>query len=330
MSTTTQGGSSVALLAPHPAIVAPEARANETPIVAEQNGLPRRRSRPADYLELTKPRVSILVLFTVAAGAWLATAGAIDVPALLHALIGTALVAGGASALNQLLERKSDGLMRRTENRPLPAGRLQPWQVLLFGAALGIAGVAYLALMLRQPLAAIVAALTFLSYVFLYTPLKRKTSLNTLVGAIPGALPPVIGWTAVRGSIGPEAGALFLILFVWQVPHFLAIAWIYRDDYARARLRMLPVIDREGGMTGRQMVAYCLVLIAASLAPIYVLKAGPVYLVGALVLGTLFLLSAIGFMRASSIGNARRVLRASLLYLPALLALLLIEVTQNH
>jgi protoheme IX farnesyltransferase len=220
--------------------------------------------------------------------------------------------------------------MRRTENRPLPAGRLQPWQVLLFGAALGIAGVAYLALMLRQPLAAIVAALTFLSYVFLYTPLKRKTSLNTLVGAIPGALPPVIGWTAVRGSIGPEAGALFLILFVWQVPHFLAIAWIYRDDYARARLRMLPVIDREGGMTGRQMVAYCLVLIAASLAPIYVLKAGPVYLVGALVLGTLFLLSAIGFMRASSIGNARRVLRASLLYLPALLALLLIEVTQNH
>jgi protoheme IX farnesyltransferase len=286
------------------------------------------RGRLVDYLELTKPRVSMLVLFTVAAGAWLAAVGEGDVLTLVHTLIGTALVAGGASALNQLLERHSDALMRRTENRPLPSGRLQPLEVLVFGVALGITGLAYLAVMGRQPLAVFVAGVTFLSYVFLYTPLKRKTSLNTLVGAIPGALPPVIGWTAVRGSVGAEAGALFLILFVWQVPHFLAIAWIYRDDYARAGLRMLPVVDREGGMTGRQMVTYCLILIAASLAPVFVLQGGAFYVIGALLLGTLFLLPALVFMRVSSITNARRVLRASLLYLSAWLVLLLLQGTR--
>jgi protoheme IX farnesyltransferase len=283
------------------------------------------RSRVADYLELTKPRVAILVLFTVAAGAWLANRSQPDLGCLVHTLIGTALVAAGASALNQLLERQSDALMRRTENRPLPAGRMQPLEVFLFGLALAVGGLGYLAVLVRQPLAVLVAGITFASYVFLYTPLKRKTSLNTLVGAVPGALPPVIGWTAVGGPLCPEVMALFLILFVWQVPHFLAIAWIYRDDYARAGLRMLPVVDGQGGMTGRQMVSYCLVLIPVSLTPVLAHQAGPIYVLGALCLGLFFLHGALAFLRTSSLAQARQVLRASLIYLPALLALLLLE-----
>ncbi len=287
--------------------------------------LPLTRSRLADYLELTKPRVAVLVLFTVAAGAWLAARGAPDFAVVLHTLVGTALVAAGASALNQLLERHSDALMRRTENRPLPSGRLQPVEALVFGLLLGVGGLVYLAVLVHQPLTVVVAGITFISYVLLYTPLKRITSLNTLVGAVPGALPPVIGWTAVAGSVGPEAAGLFLILFIWQVPHFLAIAWIYREDYARAGLRMLPVVDGGAGMTGRQMVNYCLVLIPASLAPVLALGAGPVYLAGAVLLGVFFLASALGFQRACTTARARRVLRASLIYLPALFALLLLE-----
>jgi protoheme IX farnesyltransferase len=283
------------------------------------------RTRVADYVELTKPRVLVLVLFTVATGTWLAAGGMSDWTVLLHTLLGTTLVAAGASALNQLLERESDALMRRTENRPLPAGRLQPAEVLLFGCGCGIAGLAYLAVTLRHPLAAVVAGITFVSYVFLYTPLKRRTSLNTLIGAVPGALPPVIGWTAVSGSMDPAVVTLFVIVFLWQVPHFLAIAWIYRDDYARAGLRMLPVVDRDGGMSGRQMMSYCLALIPASLAPALLGVAGPIYLLGAVLLGLGFLSCTISFTRGPSVGRATRVLRASLIYLPALLALLLLD-----
>jgi protoheme IX farnesyltransferase len=283
------------------------------------------RSRVADYVELTKPRVAVLVLFTVAAGAWLAGRGPVDALVLVNTLIGTALIAGGASALNQLLERHSDALMRRTENRPLPSGRLQPLEVLLFGALLGAGGLTYLGLTVRQPLSVAVAGFTFLSYVFLYTPLKRRTTLNTLVGAVPGALPPVIGWTAVRGSLGPEVAILFLIVFLWQVPHFLAIAWIYREDYGRAGLCMLPGVDREGCMTGRQMVLYCLALMVASLAPVALRLAGPVYLIAAALLGIGFLATCLGFARMPSDARARLVLRASLFYLPALLALLLLS-----
>jgi protoheme IX farnesyltransferase len=287
------------------------------------------RTRAADYLELTKPRVAVLVLLTVAAGFLLGTTGAPDWALLGHAVLGTAIVAAGASALNQLLERDTDALMRRTENRPLPAGRLQPLEVLLFGLGLGIGGVLYLAIALPQPLAALVAALTFLLYVFVYTPLKRRTSLNTLVGAVPGALPPVIGWTASRGSFDLSAGALFLILFLWQVPHFLAIAWIYRVDYGQAGLCMLPVVDRDGAMSGRQMVTYCLALISASLLPLLVGGAGLLYLVGALVLGAGFLASTVGFLRRRSLTRARAVLRASLIYLPALLGLLLLDAVRS-
>jgi protoheme IX farnesyltransferase len=188
-----------------------------------------------------------------------------------------------------------------------------------------VGGVGYLAVTLRYPLAAGVAALTFATYVFVYTPLKRRTSLNTLIGAISGALPPVIGWTAVRGSVGAEAGALFAVLFLWQVPHFLAIAWIYRADYGRAGLCMLPSVYWERSTTGRQMIGYCLALIVASLLPVVVGGAGPVYLAGALLLGIGFLACAVSCCLRRSLARARAVLRASLLYLPALLTLWLLD-----
>jgi protoheme IX farnesyltransferase len=285
------------------------------------------RSRVADYVILIKPRLTMMVLFTVGAGALLAAAGSPDWMTVCHAIIGTALLAAGGSALNQFLERDSDALMERTENRPLPAGRLLPVEVLFFGTALGLGGVFYLALVVRQPFAAVVAGITILSYVFLYTPLKRRTTLNTLIGAVPGALPPVIGWLAIRGSFDLEIGSVFMVLFLWQIPHFLAIAWIYRDDYSRAGLCMLPVVDRDGSMSGRQMVGYCLALLPASLMPLLLGRAGPLYLAGALVLGAGFLGFALAFWRLRSLARARGVLRASLVYLPVLLALLVIDGT---
>jgi protoheme IX farnesyltransferase len=296
-----------------------------TPVTAYPQAVPLLPARAADYLELTKPRVAVLVLFTVAAGSFLAARGAIDLVLLWHTLFGTALVAGGASALNQLLERHSDALMRRTRNRPLPAGRLQPVEVLVFGFVLGAGGVAYLAVALPQPWAALVAGLTFACYVAVYTPLKQRTSLNTLVGAVPGALPPVIGWAAVRAPFDHEVLALFLIVFLWQVPHFLAIAWIYREDYAGAGLRMLPVLDRTGGLTGCTMVTYCLTLLPVSVLPAVLGSAGRGYLLGAVALGLGFLGCTLGFLHTASPRQARWVLRASLLYLPALLALLLLD-----
>jgi protoheme IX farnesyltransferase len=283
------------------------------------------RPRAVDYLELTKPRVAVLVLFTVAAGVLLAAGRDLRADVLFHTLLGTALVAAGASALNHWLERHSDARMRRTENRPLPSGRLQPAEVFVFGTLLGLGGVAYLALALPHVSAAVVAALTFFLYVAVYTPLKPVSPLNTLVGAIPGALPPVIGWCAARGEVTGGAVALFLILFVWQVPHFLAIAWIYREEYARAGLCMLPVIDRDGVLTARHMVVYCLTLIPVSLLPVLLGSAGPVYCAGAVLLGVGFLTCGLGFRRAKTLPQARRVLRASLLYLPGLLALLLLD-----
>lgn len=283
------------------------------------------RSRLADYVALTKPRISVLVLFTVGAGAFLAAGAALDPLVLFHAVFGTALVASGASALNQFIERNSDGRMRRTESRPLPAGRLQPIEVVLFGSFLAFVGLLYLIVTLRQVAAPLVAAVTFIAYVFIYTPLKRKTSLNTLIGAVPGALPPVIGWAAVTGTLDEPAWILFSIVFLWQVPHFLAIAWIYREDYSRAGLQMLPCLDPEGCLTSRQMILYTVTLIAVSLLPAWINIAGPIYLVGALALGLYFLARTADFARSCSMTNARRVLRASLVYLPCLLALLLLD-----
>jgi protoheme IX farnesyltransferase len=215
--------------------------------------------------------------------------------------------------------------MRRTEGRPLPAGRLQPVEVLVFGTMLGVIGIAYLALTLQQPCTPLVAAFTFLAYVGIYTPLKSRTTWNTIIGAVPGALPPVIGWTAVTGQIDPEAWVLFGIVFLWQVPHFLAIAWIYREDYGRAGMQMLPVVDPDGRRTSRQMILTTLILIPVSFLPVLGGSAGPLYLLGALALGLAFLARACDFTRSISSEDARRVLRASLMYLPGLFALLLLD-----
>jgi protoheme IX farnesyltransferase len=300
-------------------------KTSTTVAYASGSSLPLVRSRWLDFLELTKPRIGVMVLFTVAAGALLAARMPFDVMQLVHALIGTALVAAGASALNQWLERGSDALMRRTENRPLPAGRLSSAEVLVFGSALSAGGLAYMAVLMAQPLAAAVTAVTLLSYVFVYTPLKRKTTLNTLVGAVPGALPPVIGWTALTGTLDSLAVVLFLIVFLWQVPHFLAIAWMYREDYARAGLKMLPAIDTDGAATARQMLLYSLALIPVSLLPVWLHDAGAMYGFGALGLGVFFLRAAWGFALVPSQAKARKVLHASLVYLPSVLALLLVE-----
>jgi protoheme IX farnesyltransferase len=283
--------------------------------------------RWADFAELTKPRIAVMVLFTVAAGAWLSSPGNVDWARLLHTLFGTALVACGASALNQLLERHSDGLMLRTENRPLPSGRLQPLEVLWFGLSLSLGGLLYLALTLRDPLPVLVVWVTLTSYVLIYTPLKRYSVWNTVVGAVPGALPPVIGWTAMGGTLGAEVLLLFGVLFLWQLPHFYAIAWIYRDDYSRAGLRMFPVVDARGGRTAWQMVFFSALLLIASLAPGLARQAGPVYLLGAASLGLFFWLATLGFLRHRSVAEARRVMRASLVYLPLLLVLLVVDRT---
>jgi protoheme IX farnesyltransferase len=287
--------------------------------------LPFVRSRLADYVELTRPRIAIMVLFTEAAGFCLASAGAPDLARLVHTVFGTALVVAGAAAWNQVLERKSDALMERTRNRPVPAGRLQPAEALLFGVVLPLAGLAYLALTGARPLAILGAAFAFASYVFFYTPLKRMTTLNTLVGAIPGAMPPVIGWMAATNSFDPGAIVLFAVMYLWQVPHFLAIAWMYREDYAGAGLCMLSVLDPSGDLTARRMIGYCLALLLVSLIPSALGWAGTVYFVGAAILGTRFLTSAFRFRQTRSVHEARRVLRASLLYLPGLLTVLLAE-----
>lgn len=289
------------------------------------DALPLVRSRWLDFAELTKPRIGVMVLFTVAIGALLANQQPLNGMQLLHALIGSALVACGASALNQWLERYSDAQMRRTENRPLPAGRLAPMEVLSFGIVLSVIGLGYMAALLTFVLPTVMTGVTLISYVFVYTPLKRRTTLNTLIGAVPGALPPVIGWTAMTGTLDTAAVVLFLIVFFWQVPHFLAIAWIYREDYARAGLQMLPAVDPDGAVTARQMMLYCLALLPISLLPVFVGSASASYGFGAMGLGIYFLRSVWGFVLAPSQEQARKVLHASLLYLPCVLGLLLLD-----
>ena len=284
--------------------------------------LERERSRvAADLVALTKPRVVVMVLVTTVVGYYVGLAGAPDYGRLLALMLGTVLAAGGTLALNQYWERDVDARMERTRSRPLPEGRLAPLEALLFGAGLTAAGLAVLALGAGW-VAMLVTAATFVLYVFAYTPLKLRTSLCTLVGAVPGALPPVTGWAAARDDLGLGAWVLFAILFLWQLPHTLAIARLYQADYARAGVRLLPVIDAEGGATERQILSGCLGLLAVSLLPTLIGLAGGVYFVGALLLGGAFVVLGAQQALAPSPLRARRVLLASLLYLPALLALL--------
>jgi protoheme IX farnesyltransferase len=307
-------------------------------------------ARIADYVELAKPRIAVLVLVSVGVGYSLGSAGDWRVIPLLHALFGIALIAAASSALNQLFERSTDARMQRTANRPLPAGRLLPGEVFLFAAALTTFGAAYLAVMVN-PMTALLTVSTLLLYAFVYTPLKRVTSLCTLAGAIPGALPPVLGWVAAGGTLDIGAFSLFAILFLWQFPHFLAIGWLYRDEYSQAGLRMLPAIrsagtrrvtesaatspsdggDKASGpnsncfthlrprVTGLLSVAYALALLPVSLLPSQIALAGNSYFMLALVLGLGYLFCAVRFLIEESNRSARRLLAASLLYLPVLL-----------
>jgi protoheme IX farnesyltransferase len=282
---------------------------------------PAAAARIADYLMLTKPRISVLVLLTVSAGYALGSVDPWRGLPLVYALFGIALVAASSSAFNQLLERDSDARMLRTFDRPLPAGRLSPAEVLLFGAFTGLGGIGWLALFVNAT-TAVLTALTLVLYVGLYTPLKRRTSLCTAVGAIPGALPPVLGWAAVGAPLTVEAFSLFAILFLWQFPHFLAIGWIYRDEYAEARLRMLPSRGRLPRVTGLMAVAYALALVPLSLLPAACGIAGSAYLAVALALSLAYLMAAVQFAANESLRTARRLLWTSLVYLPVLLVTL--------
>ncbi|MBI3933746.1 MAG: protoheme IX farnesyltransferase [Acidobacteria bacterium] len=280
----------------------------------------------ADYLELTKPSITGLILFSTLVGFYLGSQQGIQILLLVHTLIGTALVASGTAALNQYWEREADSKMWRTRNRPLPMGRIAPWKALAFGIGLAVVGTGYLWWQVNF-LSATLAALTLLSYLFLYTPLKTRTPLCTMVGAFPGAIPPLIGWAAAHGSLTMVAWVLYGILFLWQFPHFFSIAWLYRDDYERAGIAMLPVLEPDCESTARQIVIYSTVLLPVSLIPSLLGVTGSIYLGGALLLGVGFLCVAVRTALAKTKLQARRLLQASVIYLPLVYGLMLIDKT---
>lgn len=280
--------------------------------------------RWADLYELTKPRMNFLVVVTTMVGYYMAARGWGDWARIIYTLIGTALTAAGSSVLNQYTERYLDGLMRRTSRRPLPAGRVRPIEALMFAVILSVSGLTILAWFVN-PLTALLGAVTLALYVFAYTPAKRRTTLCTIIGAVPGAIPPMMGFTAVQNVISPGALSLFAILFLWQMPHFLAIAILYREDYARGGFRMLPVIDDGLEMTGRQIILYSLTLIPVSFVPALVGISGAIYFVAALVLGLAFCGFAFLCARTKTRADARQLFLASILYLPALLTAMMID-----
>ena len=282
------------------------------------------KSSLAVFCDLIKARLTFLVLLTTLVGFYVGTRGPMDWWLMAHTLAGTALLACGAAALNQLWEREHDAKMPRTESRPLPSKRLTPRAVLVLGGAFSIAGMVELALFVNL-LTALLGAVTLASYLFVYTPLKRVTWLNTAIGAIPGALPPLMGWTAARNDLTADGLSLFAILFFWQIPHFLAIAWLYREQYEKAGFVMLPSVDADGSRTGRQAVSHTLGLLTVSLLPFALRLAGPAYLLGALILGLLFLGCAILFSLQLSRTRARQLFLASVLYLPLLLVVMVID-----
>jgi protoheme IX farnesyltransferase len=277
-----------------------------------------------DFVQLTKPRITLMVGVTTAVGFLLASQDGISWLVLLHTVLGTAFLGSGASTLNQVLEVDADARMRRTANRPLPAGRMETEMALAFGAAISITGKLYLALAVNL-LTAALGALTLAGYVFVYTPMKRKSTLATLVGALPGALPPMMGYTAAAGKIDAVAWMLFGILFLWQIPHFLAIAWMYRVDYERGGLRMLTEGDETGERTSRQMILYAAALVPVSLLPSILGVAGGLYFTGAILLNAGFVASTVVFGRNHTAHSARRVLLVSVVYLPMMLILMVAD-----
>ena len=280
------------------------------------------RARTADFITLAKPRLNLLVVGSALAGYAMGGGEISQVSQTVATILGTALVAGGASAYNQLYERKTDALTQRTRLRPLPDGRLQTGEALVFATALSALGLATLAAGVNT-LSAMVAFATLLSYVVIYTPLKPVTSFATVIGAIPGALPPVIGWTAARQDLGEGAWLLFGIVFLWQLPHFLAIAWMFREDYARAGFPMLPVLEPDGRSTGRQAMLYSAALVPLSLAPTLIGLTGRAYFVGALALAAIFLTLTVKFAMSRSRRDARRLFFGSIIYLPLLWILMI-------
>lgn len=297
-----------------------ESRAEAVP-PARQEFAAAVRARLADYVTLTKPRVTAMVLLTTLAGFYMGSARGLDAGLLLNTLFGTALAAAGASALNQYLEREGDARMRRTRNRPLPGGRLDPQSALLFGGLLAAGGILFLALSVSG-LASGLVALTLVTYVLLYTPLKSRSPLCTLVGSLPGALPPLVGSVAAEGRITPVGIGLFAILFVWQLPHALAIACLYRDDYDRGGCLMLPVVAGDNAATGRIALLFALALVPVTLLPALWGGAGMLYLGGALLLGAVQAAAAGPLARTGSLPAARRLLLATVVYLPILLGLM--------
>jgi protoheme IX farnesyltransferase len=285
------------------------------------------RGSVGDYVELMKLRLSSLVLVTTAVGFCLGFSRSIDASffvALAHVMFGTALVAAGAMVLNQYMERDTDALMRRTMDRPIPAGRISASDALLFGMILAIVGLGYLFAMVN-PLAGGLALLTLSSYLFAYTPLKTRTPLCTIVGAIPGAIPPMLGYAASAGVMNKHAWTLFAILFIWQMPHFLAIAWLYREDYARGRQLMLSVVNPSGTSTARQVISFSFTLLPVTLMPTLFGMAGMIYFAAAVILGATFLVFAILTATRRTESSARQLFLASVLYLPLLLAMLVFD-----
>jgi protoheme IX farnesyltransferase len=277
------------------------------------------KSRATVFADLVKARLTALVLLTTFVGFYLGETGGVNYLLMFHALFGTALVASGAAALNQLLEREYDAKMRRTASRPLPSGRLQPATVAIFGGVCSVAGLIYLATLVNL-LTSVVGAVTSISYLFIYTPLKRVTWVNTLVGAIPGALPPLMGWTAARNELSGEGWTLFALLAFWQIPHFMAIAWLYRDEYAKAGFIMLPNVDADGSRTAQYAVGNTFALFIVGLCPFLLKMNGPVYLATAMLLSAGYFWCAVRFARQLTPLRARQLFLASIIYLPLLLA----------
>jgi protoheme IX farnesyltransferase len=277
----------------------------------------------SDFAELVKARLTLLVLLTTAVGYYLGARGPINFPSLFHAVFGTALAAAGAAALNQWWERRFDALMHRTRSRPIPAGRMSPRDALILGCLLSVAGIVYLSVLCNS-LSALLAAATIVIYIFAYTPLKRVSTFNTLIGAIPGALPPVVGWAAATGRADIGAWSLFAILFFWQMPHFFAIAWMYRDDYARAGFEMISKADNTGARSASQSVLFCMLLLIISGVPQFLGLVSALYLIVELSLNGFFIFVAMRFLRTQQTIDARRLFLTSILYLPLLLGALVL------
>jgi len=282
------------------------------------------RDRMAAFIELTKPRIAAMLVLTAAAGFYLGSEGSFDFLLFLNAMIGIALLAFGVATLNQYIERRTDVLMNRTASRPLPTGRVTPNEALMFGILQCVVSEIYL-YFLVNPLTAVLGLTVIVGYVLLYTPLKTRTSASTAIGALPGAMPPLMGWTSASDQITLGAWALFALLFLWQFPHFLAIAWMYRDEYANAGIKMLPVVEPSGRLTARQIVLFTIMLVPVSLAPFFLGFAGPIFLFGALFLGIWFLFESSKAARAKTPLRARRLLLVSVIYLPLIFALAVLD-----